>query len=171
MFLKTIISLVLLCLFSSYANAELQEQFKPEEFKIDNGIVVYGYKNRGSIPKRFQKEECDKYVFTDKKFTPLKNGRHIAKSEKDENIIMVEDSCLFIRTGELKLADGSLVEFYQPNTFNLDGNIVFRKTGKQYIRIYNENMKLENGQEFVVENGYIGGGLFDNGKIEYEDRD
>lgn len=161
-FSKTIILLMLLCFFSSYANSKSSEQFT-----FDNGVIVYGYQ-LNDVPNKFQKDECDKYVFADEKFTALVDGRYVAEGN---NIIMVHDSCLFTKTGESILANGDLVEFYQTDTFNTSGNVVFRNVGKRYKRVYNEKMQLKNGQEFSVEEGYIPFGFFDDGSIIYENRD
>lgn len=175
------ISLFLLCFLNSYTNAQAQEEFKPEEFKIDNGIIVYGYQNADQTPKQFRKEECGKYVFADENFTPLKNGRHIAKNGENETVVMIEDSCLLIRTGESKLADGRAVEFYETGVIGSNGNYVFVEDKEGYKHIYNEKLQLKNGKIFYVKNGYLSEvedkrnsmffGEFDGNDFVYEDRD
>ncbi len=172
MFFKIIITAFFFCLFSSYANAK-----PPEEFKIDNGVVVYGYESTLDIPEKFKKKECDKYVFADKNFTPLKNGRYLAEGEYP---IIVDNSCTLTKTGESELSDGRLVEFYQSNYFNINGNAVFTKEKDGYKRVYNKKLQLKNGKKFTVKDGYLSDvddeknhmffGAFEGNDFVFEDR-
>ncbi len=146
MFFKIVFLLIILCVFSSYANAK-----SPEKFKIDNGSLVYGYDSL-DVPKQLQKEECDKYVFADENFSLLQDGRYIAEGK---SIIMVDGSCLFTRIGEAKLSNGNLIEFYQVDTFNANGSAVYINRNGNYKRIYNEKMQLKNGKRFSIKNGYL----------------
>lgn len=137
-----------------------------EPFTLANNQIVYGYYS-AALPPGLKKDDCDTYVFTDTHFSPLKNGKYTSQDGKE---IWVSNSCLYPQTGKAILADGSQVEFYQANSFNLEGNIVLRDTKDGFISLQDENLILEKGQIFSVKKGHITDhGFFENGKIFYND--
>ena len=165
---KSIIFLSALVMTSSEAKAV-------ESFKLKNGQTVYGYREGDKdLPAKFLKDECGKYIFTDKKFTPLKDGKYAV--QEDINI-MVDHSCLFIQKGEAKLINNQKIEFYQTNWLN-PGDAVYSQGKNRYQRIYNKKIKLDNSEEFNIIDGHIENyGTFDENsndaekKIIYESKD
>ncbi|MEZ5690954.1 MAG: hypothetical protein R3D71_04735 [Rickettsiales bacterium] len=145
------ILVLIFCLFSSSAFAEMEQYMK---FVLNDGTILYPYK-ASDIPKEIRQDKCEMYVFTDKNFTSLKNGRYILSYHKDIPIMII-DSCFFSYITGIKLDNGDSIEFYSStHQSDADGNAAFIISGQKYERVYDKDIKLSNGLKVSVRNGTV----------------
>lgn len=150
-----------LCIVPSLALAELSE----EEKKIAENIatleddrVVRAYRME-EVPEAVRPPKegdyaCDRYVFIGKKGFDalLSDGRYATKDGR--YIFLIAAGCMYPYVGSLTMADDAVMDFYQSDKLNTDGNLV-RRGGSAEIPL-DGPYSTKDGGHFILKDGYTG---------------
>lgn len=151
--------------FTALSLLALSAQAGGQSVMLDNGEQVVAFMAL-DIPEALRNPECEKYVFKNNAFEPLPDGKYAS----DGDSFLARQSCLYPMTGRAALSTGTIVEFFQEDTFNTNGNLAFSVTNGQYIPLEDGSYKLNNGQDFKIVDGHIDEyGAFENDTIIFED--
>ena len=115
-FLAPIIIVVLAILTASAPAARAEESVL-----LDNGNRIFVYPLL-ETPRELRRDMCDRYAFQTGNYELLEDGQY---KTADGDAFLVFRSCLLSMTGSSTLDNGTPVEFYQEDSFNTEGNLVF----------------------------------------------
>lgn len=151
-----------LCILPSLAPArELSEEEKKIAENIatlQDGRVVRAYRimevPEAARPPKQGDYACDRYVFIGRKGFDelLADGRYV--TEDGRYIFLVNAGCMYPYVGSLTLSDDAVVDFYQSDKQNSDGNLV-RRGGTAEIPL-DGPYSTKDGGHFLLNNGYTG---------------